>query len=95
MPPITKGSAKILVTGANGYIAFWIVRYLLEDGYEVIGTVRAGREAYVREYFEKHEGGKFKDKLRVVVVNDITQVCPTPTAGYMRWEYLTGCVFRV
>lgn len=32
--------APILVTGASGYIASWIVRYLLEDGYTVRGTVR-------------------------------------------------------
>ena len=30
----------VLVTGATGYVASWIVRYLLEDGYTVRGTVR-------------------------------------------------------
>ncbi|WP_211318830.1 SDR family oxidoreductase [Nocardioides silvaticus] len=30
----------VLVTGATGYIASWIVRYLLEDGHVVRGTVR-------------------------------------------------------
>ncbi len=30
----------VLVTGATGYVASWIVRYLLEDGYVVRGTVR-------------------------------------------------------
>jgi dihydroflavonol-4-reductase len=33
-------SIKVLVTGATGYIASWIVKYLLEEGYNVIGTVR-------------------------------------------------------
>ena len=33
-------SAPILVTGASGYIASWIVKYLLDDGYTVHGTVR-------------------------------------------------------
>lgn len=30
----------VLVTGASGYVASWIIRYLLEDGYTVRGTVR-------------------------------------------------------
>jgi nucleoside-diphosphate-sugar epimerase len=30
----------VLVTGANGYIASWLVRYLLEDGVDVHATVR-------------------------------------------------------
>ncbi|WP_220794457.1 SDR family oxidoreductase [Nocardioides pelophilus] len=30
----------VLVTGGTGYIASWIVRYLLEDGYTVRATVR-------------------------------------------------------
>src|SRR5699024_725188 len=30
----------ILVTGANGYVASWIVKYLLKEGYIVHGTVR-------------------------------------------------------
>lgn len=32
--------APILVTGASGYIAGWIVKYLLEEGYTVHATVR-------------------------------------------------------
>ncbi len=30
----------ILVTGATGYIASWIIKYLVDDGYTVHGTVR-------------------------------------------------------
>lgn len=33
-------SKPILVTGASGYVASWIVKYLLEGGYTVHGTVR-------------------------------------------------------
>ena len=33
-------SKPILVTGGSGYIASWIVKYLLEDGYTVRATVR-------------------------------------------------------
>jgi nucleoside-diphosphate-sugar epimerase len=31
----------ILVTGATGYIASWIVKYLIDEGYTVHGTVRS------------------------------------------------------
>lgn len=33
-------SKPVLVTGANGYVASWLVKYLLEDGVNVHGTVR-------------------------------------------------------
>ena len=33
-------SAPVLVTGGNGYIASWLVKYLLEDGRHVHATVR-------------------------------------------------------
>lgn len=33
-------AAPVLVTGGSGYIASWIVRYLLEDGRQVRATVR-------------------------------------------------------
>jgi len=33
-------SEKVLVTGASGYIAAWIVKFLLEEGYTVNATIR-------------------------------------------------------
>lgn len=36
MPP-----QKVLVTGASGYIASWVVKHLLDRGYDVHGTVRS------------------------------------------------------
>ncbi|KAL5504579.1 hypothetical protein ACEPAH_7240 [Sanghuangporus vaninii] len=39
MPAIST-PAKVLVTGANGFIAAWVVRTLLENGFSVRGTVR-------------------------------------------------------
>ena len=33
-------SRPILVTGGSGYIASWLVKYLLEEGYTVHATVR-------------------------------------------------------
>ncbi|KAF5347603.1 hypothetical protein D9756_010684 [Leucocoprinus leucothites] len=70
--PVVPPPAKILVTGANGYIAIWVVRLLLEQGYSVRGTVRtADKGKYLTEYFGKRGFGP--DKLEVVVVNDIAK----------------------
>ena len=33
-------SKPVLVTGGNGYIASWLVNYLLDDGIDVHATVR-------------------------------------------------------
>ena len=47
---------KVLVTGANGFIAMWVVKCLLDRGYSVRGTVRSDRKAtHVREVFSKFE----------------------------------------
>ena len=68
MPSVTSG--KVLVTGANGYIAVWIVKSLLEAGFSVRGTVRSESKAgHLRELFKQHG-----DKFEVVVVEDITKV---------------------
>ncbi|KAI0926024.1 hypothetical protein AcW1_008303 [Taiwanofungus camphoratus] len=62
-------SGRVLVTGANGYIAIWVVRSLLEQGYAVRGTVRSeSKAAHLRESF-----ASYGDKLEVVVVDDITK----------------------
>ncbi|GJE86708.1 aldehyde reductase [Phanerochaete sordida] len=67
MPAITKG--KVLVTGANGYIAVWVVKHLLEHGFSVRGTVRRDSSIpYLKETFKA-----YGDKLEFVVVPDITK----------------------
>lgn len=38
--PAADKTKPVLVTGASGYIASWIVRFLLEEGHEVHATVR-------------------------------------------------------
>lgn len=69
MPALTSG--KVLVTGANGYVAAWVIKDLLENGYAVRGTVRSESKAvYLRGYFKA-----FSDKLEIVIVPDITKVC--------------------
>jgi nucleoside-diphosphate-sugar epimerase len=39
-------SKPVLVTGASGYMASWIVKYLLEQGHTVHGTVRDKNSVY-------------------------------------------------
>ncbi|KAI0259007.1 D-lactaldehyde dehydrogenase [Gloeopeniophorella convolvens] len=66
--PTVSPPAKVLVTGANGYIAAWVVRALLEAGYAVRGTVRsAGKGAHLKALFAG------KGDFEVVVVEDITK----------------------
>jgi nucleoside-diphosphate-sugar epimerase len=71
--PLVSAPAKVLVTGANGYIAIWVVRLLLEQGYIVRGTVRsADKGKYITDYFGKMGFGS--DKLEIVIVSDIAKV---------------------
>lgn len=70
MPAVPPGS-KILLTGANGFAAVWIVRELLDNGFSVCGTVRSEvAAAYLRGLF-KDFGARFK----TAIVEDITKVC--------------------
>ncbi|KAF8999637.1 hypothetical protein BDQ17DRAFT_1360724 [Cyathus striatus] len=56
------------VSGANGYVAIWVVRTLLERGHSVRGTVRsASKGKYLEEYFKS-----YGDKFELVIVEDIT-----------------------
>ena len=74
MPSVNKGS-KVLVSGANGYIAtgMWVVRTLLERGFTVRGTVRTKDKAkFMIEYFKLLGYGD--DRFKVVIVNDIVKV---------------------
>ena len=71
MPSVNKGS-KVLVSGANGYLAMWVVRTLLERGFSVRGTVRTeDKGESMKEYFKSLGYG---DELEVVVVDDIEKV---------------------
>ena len=69
MPPV-QPPAKAVVTGANGYIATWAVRYLLEDGYSVRGVVRSETKGqHLKELFKD-----YGNKLELVIVPDMTSV---------------------
>ncbi|KAF7291224.1 hypothetical protein MIND_01265900 [Mycena indigotica] len=66
MPSLTTG--KVLVSGANGFIAAWVVRSLLEAGFAVRGTVRSeAKTAHLRKEF-----ASYGDGFELVVVPDIT-----------------------
>lgn len=68
--PIIRPLSKVLVSGANGFIATWVVRNLLEHGYSVRGTVRSSREGeHLKKYFSR-----YGNKLKIVVVEDIIKV---------------------
>ena len=80
---------KVLVTGANGFIAMWVVKHLLDQGYSVRGTVRSERKAkHVREVFSK-----YGDKFEVVIVEDITKVCFCVKQGSCNTPRLLMCDF--
>ncbi|KAM6493007.1 D-lactaldehyde dehydrogenase [Amanita muscaria] len=67
--PIIASGAKVLVTGANGFIAIWLIRTLLEQGYVVRGTVRSlERSSFLVDMFKSHG-----DKFELVAVEDITK----------------------
>ena len=61
--------AKVLVTGANGYLATWVVKKYLEAGYSVRGTVRSlSKSAFLNDKF-----ARYGDRFELVVVEDITK----------------------
>ncbi|KAI0754743.1 NAD(P)-binding protein [Daedaleopsis nitida] len=70
MPAVTSG--KVLVTGANGFVAGWITKTLLEHGFSVRATVRSpGKADPIGEALSAH-----REHLEFAVVKDITQASP-------------------
>jgi nucleoside-diphosphate-sugar epimerase len=61
--------AKVLITGANGYLATWVTKKYLEAGYSVRGAVRSlSKSAFLKDKF-----GHYGDRFELVVVEDITK----------------------
>jgi nucleoside-diphosphate-sugar epimerase len=57
--PAVQPPAKVLVTGANGYIAAWVVKALLEEGYSVRGTARSEEKGkHLKKLFSEY-GDKY------------------------------------
>ncbi|TFK63060.1 NAD(P)-binding protein [Pluteus cervinus] len=71
--PSVQPPALVLVTGANGYIATWVVYNLLHKGFSVRATVRSAEKG--KHFAEQTWSKPFVDqgKLEVVVVSDITK----------------------
>jgi len=69
--PAVQPPSTILVTGASGFIAAWIVLRLLEKGFNVIGTVRSeAKGQYLANLFAKEGYG---NKFSYIIVDDITK----------------------
>ncbi|CAF3681061.1 unnamed protein product [Rotaria sp. Silwood1] len=61
--------STILVTGANSFIGGWIVKCLLEKGYNVRGTVRSqAKESQVLDGISQND----RSRISFVHINDIT-----------------------
>ena len=73
MPAFIPSPDKtILVTGANGYIAMWIVKVLLDKGFSVRGAVRSQKKAGILgDYFE---GKTYEGRLKCIIIPDIQKV---------------------
>ena len=71
MPAVQSDQLQhVLVTGANGYIALWIVKKLLEQGYNVRGAVRSqSKGTSLLDTFKEYPS----DRLQFVVVEDMTK----------------------
>ncbi|KAJ7606669.1 D-lactaldehyde dehydrogenase [Roridomyces roridus] len=66
MPSVQSG--KVLVSGANGFVATWVVKSFLDAGVSVRGTVRsAAKGKHLEKVFRS-----YGDKFELVVVPDIT-----------------------
>ena len=79
MPIVNPTGARVLVTGANGFIAMWTIRSLLEQGYGVRGVVRSLEKGkHLKEYFSS-----YGDKLELFVVEDMMKVI-----SLLDWPYI-------
>ncbi|KAJ7618767.1 D-lactaldehyde dehydrogenase [Roridomyces roridus] len=66
MPAVQSG--KVLVSGANGFVATWVVKSFLDAGFSVRGTVRSAEKGqHLETVF-----GLFGDKFELIIVPDIT-----------------------
>ncbi len=86
MPPVSTG-AKVLVTGANGFIAAQTCAALTQRGYHTIGTVGSKSKG---EYLKKVLGDKF-DYVVVVNIEKVTLNCkvdpPLPISSLLRLSF--------
>lgn len=81
----------ILVTGASGFVASHVIRYFLEAGFKVRGTVRSEKSAAkVREVHSK-----YTDALSFAFVKDISEIGAFDEAvkgvDGVGWKQFLGC----
>jgi nucleoside-diphosphate-sugar epimerase len=68
--PTVSPPAKVLVSGASGFIAVWVISTLLERGFSVRGTVRSlDKGKHLQKTFER-----YGDRFELAVVPDIAKV---------------------
>lgn len=79
--------SKVLVTGANGYIASHIISVLLELGYAVTGTVRTPM-SWLSDYFAAQWG---PNRCELVLVPDFQQ----PDAFAESVQGVSGIIYVV
>jgi len=71
--PATPAPAKVLVTGASGFLGAHVARAFLARGYSVRGTVRSTDKGdYLLDLFS----GEFPNKFEYYIVKDIGEVRP-------------------
>ena len=85
MPAITPLD-KVLVTGSNGFIGHWLIRFLLERGYAVRAAVRSPDkgDALLQTF-----SAKLPDRAKAVeyvVVPDFTAVRAPPRFILLRFQ---------
>eukprot|EP00357_Protocruzia_adherens_P010262 CAMPEP_0115006984 /NCGR_PEP_ID=MMETSP0216-20121206/20859_1 /TAXON_ID=223996 /ORGANISM="Protocruzia adherens, Strain Boccale" /LENGTH=92 /DNA_ID=CAMNT_0002373739 /DNA_START=25 /DNA_END=299 /DNA_ORIENTATION=- len=70
-------SGKVLVTGANGYIAGHVIIQLLKRGYSIRGTVRDLSNTKKYQYITdlKEQYPQFNDKIELVEANLLDEDC--------------------
>jgi nucleoside-diphosphate-sugar epimerase len=73
---IITAPSKILVTGANGYVAMWIIDLLLNAGHSVRGTVRKLEKS--KDLASRFSKFVETGKLEFAIVEDITIVSIIP-----------------
>ncbi|KIO32657.1 hypothetical protein M407DRAFT_212638 [Tulasnella calospora MUT 4182] len=67
--PAVLPPAKVLVTGASGFIGAWVAKALLERGFTVIGTVRSEPKGeYLKTLFKQYE-----NQFSYAIVPDVAE----------------------
>ncbi|EMD31214.1 hypothetical protein CERSUDRAFT_127521 [Gelatoporia subvermispora B] len=69
--PSVQPPAKILVTGANGYVGLWVVRLLLQRGFAVRGAVRTAEKGAALVKLLQYKEGERARAFEYVAVGDI------------------------